>query len=162
MAYCVNCGAKLSDGAKFCGECGAKVPVMETYTYTTAETHYTGNDKYFDPEEVKKNKGMGVLSYLGLLVLVPLLAGDKNSEYVKFHSNQGLVLFIASKIVEVISLALNYVLQEMFGFYRFNFFSTIFDIVDFAFFILMIMGIVYACKGEKKSFPIIGEIKILK
>lgn len=25
MSYCVNCGAKLSEGAKFCGECGTKV-----------------------------------------------------------------------------------------------------------------------------------------
>lgn len=25
MSYCVNCGTKLAEGAKFCGECGTKV-----------------------------------------------------------------------------------------------------------------------------------------
>lgn len=29
MSYCVNCGAKLSEGAKFCGECGTKVASNE-------------------------------------------------------------------------------------------------------------------------------------
>ena len=26
MAYCVKCGAKVQDGAKFCPECGASIP----------------------------------------------------------------------------------------------------------------------------------------
>ena len=29
MSYCTNCGAKLSEGAKFCGECGTKVASNE-------------------------------------------------------------------------------------------------------------------------------------
>ena len=45
---------------------------------------------------------MGVLSYLGILVFVPLIAGNKQSPYVRFHTNQGLVLFIASVIVELL------------------------------------------------------------
>lgn len=38
---------------------------------------------------------LAVLAYLGLLVFVPILSGSK-SEFVRFHANQGLVLFICS------------------------------------------------------------------
>ena len=27
--YCINCGAKLPPGHKFCGMCGTRVPVIE-------------------------------------------------------------------------------------------------------------------------------------
>ena len=30
IKYCFNCGAKLQEGALFCGECGAKIPVEPT------------------------------------------------------------------------------------------------------------------------------------
>ena len=28
--YCTGCGSKLTEGALYCAECGAKVPVLET------------------------------------------------------------------------------------------------------------------------------------
>ncbi len=156
MAYCVKCGAKVEDGVRFCPQCGAEIPV----------TGYTGqagsqDDTYFNPEDVKKNKGMGVLSYIGILVLIPLLAGDKRSEYVRFHSNQGLVLFLVSTVVDLLDG------EWVLGFHSWlNFgnsiFSTALDILSFACFILMIVGIVSACKGEKKEFPVIGRIKLVK
>ena len=39
-----------------------------------------------------QDKVMLILSYLGLLSLIPLLT-VKDSDYVKFHAKQGLVLF---------------------------------------------------------------------
>ena len=106
MAYCVKCGAKVQDGAKFCPECGASIPEgqaenkdREQYTYTNQDTwNYSyqgggyqkeqqngyqnsgpgGNQQYyqykeekFEKEDVQRNKVMGVLSYIGILVLVP-------------------------------------------------------------------------------------------
>ena len=47
----------------------------------------------FDPKDVEANKVYGVLAYLGFLVLIPILVA-KESPYAKFHSNQGLTLFI--------------------------------------------------------------------
>ena len=61
---------------------------------------YGSQTGYFEASEVKRNKVMGVLSYLRILVLIPLLAGDKSSPYVKHHANQGLVFFILSSIVD--------------------------------------------------------------
>ncbi|MCJ7786829.1 hypothetical protein MUP06_01260 [Patescibacteria group bacterium] len=48
-------------------------------------------------KEEKKEKGkdlMAILSYIGILFLVPLLA-SKDNAFAKFHARQGLVLFIA-------------------------------------------------------------------
>ena len=106
---------------------------------------------------------MGVLSYLGILVLIPLLAGDKKSEYVRFHVNQGLVLCIISKITDLLEGSWG-TGWRAWPWYNFggSLFEWIFDIIGLACFILMIVGIVSACKGEEKEFPVIGKIKILK
>ena len=36
------------------------------------------------------------------------------------------------------------------------------SLVELAAFVLSIMGIVYACQGEKKELPVINSIKIIK
>lgn len=48
----------------------------------------------FNTEDVNGNKVFGILAYIGILFLVPLFAA-KDSQYARFHTNQGLVLFIA-------------------------------------------------------------------
>ena len=44
------------------------------------------------------DKLMGALSYLGILVLIPLLT-KKDSSFVQFHAKQGLVLFIGEVLL---------------------------------------------------------------
>ena len=47
-----------------------------------------------DAADVEKNKVFGVLAYIGILWLVPLLAA-KDSPFARYHCNQGLVLFLS-------------------------------------------------------------------
>ena len=47
------------------------------------------------------DKLMGVLAYLGILVLIPLLAA-KDSKFAQFHAKQGLTLFIGEVILFVL------------------------------------------------------------
>lgn len=75
-----------------------------------------------------------ILAYIGILFLVGLLA-DKENPVVRFHVNQGLVLFIASLIL-----------------------SCLFPV----WIVFMIMGILNANKGEMKPLPLIGKITIIK
>lgn len=192
MTYCVKCGAKVEDGIQICPECGSAIPGAAEYGYgygkqyessagqeqyqeqyqyqyqnqtqtqgqTYAQGGYQGRE-YFGAEDVQRNKAMGVLSYIGILVLIPILAGDRRSEYVKFHINQGFALFILSKIIDLLSGNWVWGLHSLIDFGG-RWFSGIFDILDLACFILMIVGIVSACKGEKKEMPVIGQIKIWK
>lgn len=97
-------------------------------------------------EDVDKNKLNAVLSYLGILIIVPLLSEDaKKSPFAQFHLNQGLVLLIASVVgsfvfwVPVIGWA-----------------AGIF------FFVIWLIGIIGAAQGEMKKVPLLGDIKIIK
>ncbi len=122
------------------------------------EAQRYGSADFFDQSEVSRNKAMGVLSYLGILLLIPLLAGDKQSQYVKHHVNQGLVLFLASSLVDLLEGDWVWGLHSIIHFGG-GMFSWIFDILGLVFLILAIMGIVSACKGDRKELPLIGKIR---
>ncbi len=163
MAKCPNCGAPMEDNAKFCPSCGA--PVNEA-PKTENQGEQNKNENFFTQlndtpdttadytkEDIDKNKVMGVLAYLGLLVLVPLLAA-KDSKFARFHSNQGLVLLIAEGICSVLSAILSLI---PFWLIRLPIY-----LVQIALFVLAIIGIVNAASGKAKELPLIGKITILK
>lgn len=100
-----------------------------------------------DPEDVKKNKLMAVLAYLGILVIIPICCA-KDSKFAKFHANQGLVLCIAEIICSI------FVTTKIIGW--------IFSILDAVLVVFAIIGIVYALQGKAKELPLIGNIRILK
>jgi uncharacterized membrane protein len=94
------------------------------------------------------NKLYNILAYLGILWLVGLIAAP-NEPDVKFHVNQGLVLFLLEIAVGIVSII------PIIG-WIVGFAGSIFCLV------LTIMGIINAAKGEQKELPLIGKIKILK
>lgn len=147
MAFCVQCGVQLEDGSKFCPSCGAACGAGNGQGAQSASGSANGQ-MYIDPQQdIAANKGISVLCYFGILMLIPLLT-QPNSPFVKFHSNQGLLLlllWIALGVVAIIPI-LGWLVSVV---------GYIFSLVCF------IMGIVNACNGEMKELPIIGSIKIL-
>ena len=118
---------------------------------------YGSQTGYFEASEVKRNKVMGVLSYLRILVLIPLLAGDKSSPYVKHHANQGLVFFILSSIVDFLDG------KWIGGFYSWfsfggNWFSWIIDLADFVCLILLWESSLHA-KGQDRNSRLLERLK---
>lgn len=92
-----------------------------------------------DQKDVEANKIFAVLSYLGILVLVPLLA-KKDSRFAMFHAKQGLVLLIA--------WAIGWLLSFIFiGF-----------IIDVVLIIFSIWGLVNAATGKMTKLPVIGDL----
>lgn len=156
MKICYSCGNHIDDNAKFCPACGAK---NENHSETssaktkiddfvnefnnTAETtaQYTDDD-------IAKNKVMAILSYIGLLFLVPLLAA-KDSPFARYHANQGIVLFI----VQLIGTAATQIP------YAGPFIGSVINVFTLVF---AIIGIVNAYKGKAKELPLIGRFRILK
>lgn len=134
---------------------GTNMYSSQQYTYDQS-ADYEYNPDYFPRSEVKQNKLMAVLSYLGILVLIPILAGDKSSAYLKQHINQGLVLFVIEAILEIVEKIVDDII--LVG----DALSWAIDVADFAFFIIAIMGIVSAAKGTRKTLPTIGNIRIFK
>ena len=118
--------------------------------------NYTAND-------IQTGKGMSVLSYLGLLWLIPFFVNTRrNNPYVRFHMNQGLILLIISLIILVIGAVVCAVLD----FFWLGFISSIVgvavDFVQFIIFAFEILGIVNVLKNTAKELPFIGFIQILK
>lgn len=92
-------------------------------------------------------KATAIVAYVfGVIgVLIGILAGDK--EGAKFDLNQALILGIAYIVFYVIS--------------RIPVIGLVGSIGCLAVFVLEIMGIINAAKGEEKALPLVGGIKIL-
>ena len=103
-----------------------------------------------DPADVEKNKVFGIIAYLGILFLVPLLAA-KDSKFAKFHANQGLIVFLMWFVLTfVYYLPLPGIL---------NCLILPLNIIPFGF---AILGIINAANGQMKRLPIIGEYDLIK
>ena len=105
------------------------------------------------------DKVYGILAYLGILFLVPLLAGK--TQFARFHANQGVVLFIADVILGIL-IGITTGVLGLLGVIGWILGGIISGVLGLGIFILMIMGIVNAANGEMKSLPVIGGIKIIK
>ena len=87
-------------------------------------------------DDVEENKVLALLSYLGILVLVPLL-GKKDSPFVQFHAKQGLIILIGWVL---------------------SWFPVLGWLVGLVAFVLSVMGILNVINGEKVKLPIVGDL----
>jgi len=110
-----------------------------------------------DYEDAEKNKVFGILAYLGILFLVPLLAA-KDSPFAKYHTNQGLVLFVVWIATAIVLGILNVVLWTI----GLGFIGSILSLVYLGFLVLAVLGIINAAQGKCVPLPVIGGIKLLK
>ncbi|MFA5169051.1 MAG: hypothetical protein WC530_11045 [Candidatus Omnitrophota bacterium] len=92
----------------------------------------------------KKIDAMALISYLGILSLVPYLAQEKD-EFVKFHARQGLVLFIG-EVASWMLLAIPFL-----GFFAAN-------ILSLAWVVLSVLGIINVIGNKKEKLPVIGDL----
>ncbi len=91
----------------------------------------------------KKANPIAILSYIGILFLIPLLAA-KDDQFAVFHAKQGMTLFIAEIITWGIALI--------------PFIGWIIALIAWIVWIIFsILGIVNVLKGEKKELPLIGK-----
>lgn len=177
MAKCPKCGVEVADGAMFCPACGAPVSgetadkkeefkekveeaasevkekasafvadVKEKFEEAKAAAAADDNDVY-EEQDIKNNKVYAILAYFGILVLIPIFAA-KESKFARFHANQGLNLFICYLVAYVISMI------PVIKYFAW--------IIELFLFVLFIMGLVNACKGECKELPLIGKFRFLK
>lgn len=133
----------------------------QDYRQYADNTHGQAGADCFPESEIRRNKAMAVLCYLGVLVFIPVLAGDKESEYLKLHKNQGMILFIAETFLNIVERYRAWS-AGIFAWFTGGVVDVGVDIARFVVLILFIMGIVYACRGTRNELPGIGKIKIFK
>lgn len=103
-----------------------------------------GSTEGASPLSKKDNKTiMGILSYLGPLVIVSYLVA-KDDPFVKFHIKQGLVLVVIEVVVWVIAS----MVWTLFMFI---------NLINLAVLILAIIGIVNVVEGKEKELPFVGQ-----
>lgn len=158
MAFCNKCGNQLPDGANNCPNCGAPVggTQQNAQDFVNNMMNTTDTTAQFDPQDIANNKGMSVLAYIGILFLIPLLACP-NSKFARYHTNQGLVLFLLEIAVGVVSGIIGII--PVVGWILSGIISAVCGIFTL---ILMIMGIINAAQGQAKELPLIGKISLLK
>ncbi len=168
MATCRFCGASIPDNAGFCPYCGAQAPLNNASNNDFAEdfasklkqlndTPYTTDN--YSQEDINKNKIFAIISYIGILFIVPIL-GAPESEFAKFHANQGLVLFIITFVYELVYSAVSTVLLSIS--YALSFAVIAMGVLNLAFVALTLIGIFNAMNGRAKELPVIGGIKIIR
>lgn len=91
----------------------------------------------------KNNTVMGVLAYIGPLVIISYLVA-KDDPFVKFHIKQGLVLLC---IEIIIGLAGSMIWMLW----------PILQIIHFIAIVLSIIGIINVVNGKQKEIPIVGQ-----
>jgi len=92
---------------------------------------------------------MAIIAYI--LFFVPLLTGDaKKDSFVKYHTKQGLVLFLLVVILNVVGRIMPFYLW-----YSINWILSLGTLV------LLIMGISNAASGKQQPLPIIGKFSDL-
>jgi len=100
-----------------------------------------------DQKMIDEGKGLAWLSYLGILLLIPLLV-NKDNEYSRFHVKQGIILLICWIGWQIVSIILHII--PVIG--------TIVWAGGLLFlFILMVMGIINALNGKTEPLPVIGK-----
>lgn len=130
-------------------------PKTESYTYSYKDdprTRYeTAQPKTAETtdDDARENQAISFLCYLGILFLIPYFT-KPNSQFVKFHSNQGLILLITSVIIQAAAE-----IVPIIG-WLVGIFGTIFV------FALFLKGMINVYHLEKKELPFIGSFKLLK
>ena len=180
MAYCSKCGQQLPEGSKFCPSCGSPVGkcTKKSQADNVIEKIASLNDtedstSEYDEADISTNRIIALFSYLGPLVLVPII-GTPKSKFAMFHANQGLILLIAEIVYANVNgiirclLKVIFPVKDLFWFFIpvrgtvCNIIYLLMGIVWLVFVIASVIGIINAARGKAKELPVIGGIRLLK
>lgn len=165
MVVCKRCGAEVVDSMNFCPNCGAEMREGASdvkYAEFSEEDRRTaaGTDE-------GANRAMAILSYLGWLVLVPLIGS--RASFVRYHVRQGLRLAAAETAFGLVHWVGWWGLKQLFHIPHGVEAPLVVDIILspvylgwLGLIILSIIGIFNVLLGREKPVPFIGTFHIGK
>ncbi len=97
-------------------------------------------------------KTQSIISYITLIGWLIAYFGGKNNrtDLSRYHLKQGLGLFVASFILNIVVFILLLVLPQTVG-------LVISRVISICILVVLVIGIINASKEEKKPLPIIGK-----
>ncbi len=117
---------------------------------TSKGNNDTTNNTNQGAEDIDQVKVMAALAYVGILFFLPLVT-NPDSQFGKFHANQGLLLLIAGIIINTVGAAI-----PLIGWFIILPLGNIFTLV------LFVMGLVNALNKKMQRLPLIGGFDIIK
>jgi len=149
----------------------AKKTTSRAKAKPAARKKTTHSVKRASSADANNNKGMAIIAYI--LFFIPLLTGDyKKSHFVKFHTNQGTVLFLTAVALGIVRSILwaifargiyhSYSYSYSYSWGAWGLLSTLSWIVGLVVMVLWVIGIINAVNGKMKPLPLIGKFVILK
>ena len=167
MKICPTCNAQLQDDATFCSECGTPIANavpnqaaanQQAYAYappaapnsapaTISPYNHTSD---FTAKDTSDNKCFAMLIYLFPLfgTIIALLAAN-DSDYLKFHTRQGIKIFVTKLLCTLIMII------PIIG-------TFIGGVCAIVIFVVQLICFFQVCSGESNEAPIIRSIGFLK
>jgi uncharacterized membrane protein len=110
----------------------------------SAPIHGHGHDSKPIEPAMDGRKLFGVLCYLGPLVIIPLLTKGED-KFIKFHTQQGLVLLLIQLILWFFKPALWPI-------------WPVTKVIELGVIVLAIIGIVHVIRDQQKELPVVGGL----
>mgnify|MGYP004445281555 CR=1 FL=1 len=184
MGFCPKCGSNTPDGAKFCTQCGftfqgGPAPAAAPYQQQPMPGYGAPAPSYDSYQVLKRpvlDRGLasiiGYLSWFGFLVA--MIGGDRRDPYAKHHFNNALIMHIfmtGAYILSVIGSALFAGGAALSGYYFSSMAPTMIVGAILLFvagavmiftFVIWIIAVIRACRGNVKPVLLFGSIKLMK
>jgi uncharacterized membrane protein len=112
--------------------------------------------------DLGNHRAMAILAYIPVFVVVPLIFGQQ-SRFVRYHTNQGFLLFSLEAlrwgVMSVLYTGLPLLFQShpmlsLFGFIN--------GVISFLFLALAIVGILHVMSGNCEELPGIGKYRVIE
>lgn len=169
MVFCSSCGAALPDYAKYCSACGESlapfIPSPEVLAKDAVSDALPPPSLGYMPElpydreaDIAENKALSILCYLGPLVMVSVFL-MKNSKYVRFHANEGMLLLI----IDIAGSILCGIAESMLDFTSAYFIAPLlWTLYWITLVVFLLIGVVNAASGRENPLPVFGRFMFLK
>ncbi len=111
--------------------------------------------------DIHQNKGMALLAYLGVLVIVPLVFGQ-HSKFVRHHTNQGLILMVLEVVVWVGCKTLMLLGYPLFHLHALVYLTSfVGGLIWLVFAMFSLMGLLHVAGGSFADLPVVGSYEVL-
>lgn len=112
--------------------------------------------------EIGNHRAMAILAYIPGFVVVPLVFGQQ-SRFVRYHTNQGFLLFILEAlrwgIMSMLYTGLPLLFESHPMMYLFGFLN---GVISFLFLTLAIVGVLHVIGGTCEELPGIGKYRVIE
>ena len=168
MAKCPKCGAHVNNDDIFCPQCKTKIDTeQEARPQTDRKNPFSEGEDFshaYSAQDVANNRLAAALCYIPLVCLYPILFRTRASAYVRFHANQGLVLFLAEILFSFAVWLLDYFLSPLpvLGSLVQLSLGIVVWLLRLVFFVMTVVGVYRAYTGRAKQLPLIGKITLIK